>query len=107
LSWDFIGDDTINVNDAFKTFQETFVDAFRFTFPEREREARGLGTALVCIGELFAKYKSKNLKLVRNRLKTRYKKEINLAKIRANDEVIRKSTNGQSTMWGIINSKRN
>ncbi|KAL3277492.1 hypothetical protein HHI36_012838, partial [Cryptolaemus montrouzieri] len=74
LSWDFVRDKTVGINDAFQDFQDAFIGCYRTAFPEREvkdgrwspglgwytEELRSMRNNLNLIYELYDKYKLNN-----------------------------------------------
>ncbi|KAL3272800.1 hypothetical protein HHI36_014260 [Cryptolaemus montrouzieri] len=120
LSLEFIRDSNIQVNDAFNTFHQNFVDSCLIVFPEREignfssypkidwytEELRDIKNHLDLINELYDRYKTEDLKLLRNQTRLHYKLEMDRAKRKAYNKTILNSSNQQQTMWDIINSRR-
>ncbi|KAL3286135.1 hypothetical protein HHI36_000647 [Cryptolaemus montrouzieri] len=110
LNWNFIRNDRISVHDAFHAFDDTFVESYEQSFPEKEvmcsegnsgsnwykQEPRDIRDQLNLVSELFGRYNTN----------MRYKLEINQAKIKYNDNKIVNFSNKAKTLWGLINSKK-
>lgn len=120
INWDFLKDNDKDVNFLFSMLHQTFVDAFEIAFPLKHftetellrvhwftDELRHMREELQLVAEMFFKFKTDNLRLLRNRLRQNYKAEVNRAKVAANDALIANSSNKCKTMWKMINSKRN
>ncbi|KAK9887230.1 hypothetical protein WA026_021073 [Henosepilachna vigintioctopunctata] len=59
------------------------------------------------INFMYNRYKTEKPKTPRNRMRNTSNTEIKTAKIRANDNIISKSTNMQRTSWSLIDKTRN
>ncbi|KAL3266533.1 hypothetical protein HHI36_010701 [Cryptolaemus montrouzieri] len=95
LSWYFVRDKTVGIKDVFQDFQDAFIGCYRTIIPGREVEdgrcspglgwytedVRSMRNNLNLISELDDKYKTEQLRQLRNRLKLNYEFELNEAKI--------------------------
>ncbi|KAL3274153.1 hypothetical protein HHI36_015567 [Cryptolaemus montrouzieri] len=119
-NYDFLGTEHVDVHEAFRAFQQSFVDCFRTAFPKRRlrgkirdaglkwltEELRNMRDQVTLVNELFFLYGSAELKALRNKLRLKYRLSIKNAKIRAYDKMIENSANPVKSMWNLINKRR-
>ena len=115
LEWNFISDVNININKCFTIFQQNFLDSFLLAFPEVEvrvrdkdtcigwfsKELKSMRNHLHLLNDLYSCFKTDKLKKEKKSFKLKYKLELKKARIKSNDNYIKKSTNPCKAGWNI------
>ncbi|XP_031340963.1 uncharacterized protein LOC116169076 [Photinus pyralis] len=121
-TFNYLNDTKLDINTKFDLFFNNVYDAFKIAFPEKTvnltktksntcvkwftGELRTMRNNYQLIHELHRKYGTINLLVVKRRLYSAYKKAIKNAKIAANNDAIKTSSNPIGTMWNIVNFHR-
>lgn len=120
LSWEFVGNNEVDVNNKFQIFCNLIKGAFCQAFPEKcyvKREAgklfpwfndslRRMREQLHFLQDLCGQNHSLRLINQKNKFKNEYKAAIKQAKKNFNNNLIKNSSNKTKTMWNIINNNR-
>lgn len=121
VSWDFVRDDSLGIDERFNILNEILIDSFLVSFPSRQikvnkrdggikwfsSELHDIRTRLNLLNDMYERYQTDDLRIACNRLRKYYRTMIKRAKIKANDKVIKNSNNRSRTMWSLINNMRN
>ncbi|KAL3273693.1 hypothetical protein HHI36_015123, partial [Cryptolaemus montrouzieri] len=100
LSWDYIEDEDLDPGEAFRIFQQNFIDSLLISFSEKTRDQLHL------VSDLLNKYITNDLLLGHRKLRYLYILELRKAKVAYNDRLIRESSSRGKTLWGIVNKGR-
>ena len=122
ISWDFISDVSISLEDKVSLFLNKLVDAYESAFHEKtylttksntyncswfNQDLKEFRDRVNCANDLYKKYPTDVRLQERNRLKREYKKAIKLAKIEHNNNLINRANNPTKAVWDIVGRYRN
>ncbi|KAK9878057.1 hypothetical protein WA026_020685 [Henosepilachna vigintioctopunctata] len=121
LSFGYLRDDNMAVNEKFRIFHQNFVDCYSIAFPERfikvrardfgvrwfTRELKRLRNQMVFIQDLYKLHNSPELRTLRNKFRLQYRLAIKRKKIAENDKLIKNALNLTKLIWSLINNRRN
>lgn len=118
--WSFIYDDSLSPNDCFDAFHNRFIEIFLESFPEVDLKTRtsdsgvkwfsgnmvAMREKVRLYNDMYNHFRTDDIKMVRNKVRSEYRKALRMARMSANDNFILKSNNPGKNMWKIINRKR-
>ncbi|CAH1967448.1 unnamed protein product [Acanthoscelides obtectus] len=120
ISWDFITVDSTSGEQKFSHFMDILQEAYTYSFPKKtyvvrsdqgnniswfNTELRAMREHLRFLRELKGQYGFVSDQYYKN-YKNLYRNKIRKAKINANDNLVKSSSNPAKTVWNIINKKR-
>nr|CAI5867089.1 unnamed protein product [Callosobruchus analis] len=121
VEWNFINDNSMSVDGRFNKFINILEEAYLESFPEKQYKVgsdkgekvgwfdehlKNMRDHLKFLEELRKQYNQPDLVQVCSMFRKQYKLAIAKAKMKANDNKIKKSKNPSRCMWNIINHQR-
>lgn len=121
ISWDFIEDDNLNVDQKFDIFIKTVIDASNIAFPKKLVKVRSkkkpeiywfnekikkMRDTLDLLHSYYLLNPTNTNKLIRNNFRKKYRDAIRQARTEANSNFIKNSKNTSKATWDIINKNK-
>ena len=121
VSWEFIKEQNISVNDKFENFLDILMQAIDYSFPEKSKlrntdssfrinwftdELKQKRNTLHLLQDCYNNTPTENLRSIIKQYKSAYRKDLMIARKLAHDNFISISNNPQRAMWKIINNNK-